>query len=270
MSLIDRLPARLREFANARISRGQWVGIVCIGLLLAARIWAEDQFLRGPLAYLARGWQLLLWEPIGFVGLVFFATLLAAIGLAFVDTSPTAEVIRRYLTTRRGATEARMPLSQEEADSVHYVRVFWMQNRAVVDELLTIFSQVRGVVTHINYLGELLTAAPLQEDMRNMDFAVHPDSTLSLNEVHGRFLALYASYIGVLRWVIRIRDRETDVRLNSSKVQLATLESRAILFQERLGALAMRPRQSAISRWPADEAVAAFLRPRPSGTSDGP
>ncbi len=201
MSYPQSVHDRVRTFLAARYGKRGTVGLALLaGAYLSNHYF--DEWLTGKvLPYLWRQLQALAELPVGIVGLLLATLVAALIVVGFVDTSPTAAVLREWLASKK---QKPLALSREESESIQPIRALWNLHGAQAAEvLLTLFAEVEEALRQEHYWAELLRE--VQVDFRThcqrIAEATAMDSKIPLVEVRARFDAFFSAYLKVVKWL---------------------------------------------------------------------
>lgn len=202
---------------NAPNRRSLVVGLAIAALLTLASLFFTDWitgWLWGPLY---RGLAALARQPMGYAGLVLATLLCVTIVLAFVDTSPTANALARWLRTRREPPPPTVPpISIQEENHIQQVRTFWhLYGGEAAVALLRLADEAAGRLREKNYLADLFNLCLLsrfREELRAMQEATDDNSATPLVEVHRRLHAVIKSYQLIVGYLMPVHRKDVDLR----------------------------------------------------------
>lgn len=191
------------QFLQRHIGKRGLVGLAVIAALYVVDLVLGDLVIGTVLPFVWDRWQALMDLPVRLFGILFFAFAGFLLILAFVDTSPTAAAVKAWLGRQRGEVQEQpppTPLTREEQESVHRMRVMWKKQGAEAAEAMdSLYHGVLGDVVDRLYWAPWLRGfqSELAGIRNTMTQLFGGPSLCSLDEVIGRFNSFFRVYVQI-------------------------------------------------------------------------
>jgi len=202
---------RLRQLFYKRFGPLPLVGVVTTGALFILAAIFENWISGVAVPYFLAGVRNLLALPVGVVGLLFFALLIAIVLVALAETSPTGRAVRTWLERERHVTPAAQVITEEDQNSIHRLRVAWnLQGELAGYALFELFATVLSALQERLYWSELLfrLREDLQDSRAMMTGAVSGQPAVPFATVLNYFNVFYGAYVRAIKWIARFERRE--------------------------------------------------------------
>jgi hypothetical protein len=261
---MHRATGRLREFLYRMYGPRPLVGIAVVLLtaLVGSLFW--DWITQEAIPYVVGGMKVLLGLPIGFFGAVLVGTILVLAALAFVDTSPTAAVMKEWLAV--GKKPRSRPLGEADRALIQPLRTVWNRHGQIAAACLNdLFRDVAYEMKRKAYWAELLDrkVQELEAGRQAMSEAVSDSSTMQIDDVRLTFNEMYAAYLGACRWLARIDANDVKIAEGPHKERLEAWRRLHHTFHDKLADLLELPLQrGSLKIWllpGAEEGLVRFL-----------
>jgi hypothetical protein len=259
---MENIVSRLLDAKKAmmdRLKRRGWKWWAIAAAILfaveeAARALVSDST-ANALVWLGKGVWWLAQQPVGYAGLFLVGYVLVLLGLSWWETRPKEPPPKRV----------PRPLSTEEKEIVHRIRVLWNRyGEGTVNSLLRLYWAAVGALPPTAYWSNLLKPkhAALERARNDLSQALIEDKRKTPQEVIEEFNKLYTVYFQACAWLARIKHHE-DFSLDEIESDLfGWWKYQHCIFRDKLWDEHERAAfkgKFKISHMPFDQVVADFL-----------